>query len=132
MSQDTGSEKFEGKRKASGDGNEGWNHEFTPIPCNQRFYRKAEYKQLSQGNKVYLRQLADERVGAKAFKASKKQKKGGKNGNDLQRSIAVLASAVDKLEVDQTLSKEQKEDDTDVTSNSTNSALSRIQNHRKK
>ena len=117
-----------GKRKAIGDGNGGLTQGVAPIPCNQRFYVRIEYKSLSQGNKVYLIQLADERTGTNAFKAAyaKKQKKGGKNGNDLQRSITVLASAVDKLEVDQTSFKKQKEDDTDVTSNSTKSALSRI------
>ena len=60
VSQDTGSEKVGGKRKASGNGNEGLTDGVTPIPCNQRFYSKAEYNQLSQGNKVYLRQLADD------------------------------------------------------------------------
>ena len=67
-------------------GNEGWTDGVTLIPCNQRFYSKAEYKQLSQGNKVYLRQLADERVSAKSGKTSKKQKKGGKPSNLCRRS----------------------------------------------
>ena len=39
-------------------------HMASPIECDDRFYSKEEYKSLSPGNRVYLRQIRDKRTGS--------------------------------------------------------------------
>ena len=109
------------KRKRAPD-----DHDVQPSPCEDKFYSREEYNGLSKGNKKYLRDLRHKRVGLKTSKAFKKKK-------TMERSIAVLASAVDDLQVK---AKDKEEVSataaTEVASNTTNTALQRVATRQKK
>ena len=105
-----------------------------PVACEDRYYDKKEYSKLSPENRMWLKLQRDKRGGmdedSELNPVPKRQK-------SIQRSIAVLASAVDLLQV------EQPEKPTDPrpnrspatatkTSNATNSALQRIQTRQEK
>ena len=101
-------------------------HDVQPSKCEDKFYSREEYNGLSKGNKKYLRDLRDKRIGLKTSKAFKKKK-------TMERSIAVLASAVDDLQVKAKDTEEVSATAaTQVASNTTNSALQRVATRQKK
>ena len=71
--------------------------ERTLVPCEDRYYDKKEYGRLSPENRMWLKLQRDKRDGldedSEMNPLPKRQK-------SIQRSIAVLASAVDSLQVE--------------------------------
>ena len=94
-----------------------------PIKCQVRYYTRNEYNRLNAGKKKFLRQLrqANEELGIDTSKNS-----------DDSRSISVLASAVDKLEVEKEKEKSDDAKSNKVLTNTNNSALTRIETRQKK
>ena len=97
-----------------------------PVQCNDRFYSREEYGNLSLGNRVYLKNLRDTRTGLNTSKSFKKAKNTSDQEHTLQRNVATLISAVDDLQV------AAKEPEAPEGTNSTNSALKRIETRQKK
>ena len=119
-----------GKRKR-GEG------EVESVACEDRYYTKDEYKRLSQGNKRFLKEMRDKRVrsgGSKNLHAD-----AAKRLKTSENVLSILTTAVDALEVKEAEASNQSiaqmdtnkvtldpGTGTDISSNSTNSALSRI------
>ena len=104
----------------------------TPIECDDRFYSKDEYKSLSPGNRVFLRQIRDKRKGSTTDNGPNKRMRAAAD-TEFTRSLSVLASAVDQLEVRATESATAAPvAPAHITgNNSTNSALQRIETRQK-
>ena len=104
-----------------------------PIRCDDRFYSKDEYKKLLPGNRVYLRQIRDKRKGSTTEQGTKRMK--AANGTEFSRSLSVLASAVDHLQVkagETVVAATEPTPVAVVETNATNSALQRIETRQKK
>ena len=99
----------------------------SPIECDDRFYSKEEYKSLSPGNRVYLRQIRDKRTGSTTDNGPNKRMRASSD-TEFSRTLSVLASAVDQLEVraSETAPAAPVAPAPTPVSNATNSALQRI------
>ena len=99
------------------------------VTCEDRFYTPNEYRDLIQGNKMWLKHIRDQRHENNIEDAEQAHKKRQKTSTE--RSITVLVSAVGFMQV------EASDADTDTNPkddgkstklrNSTNSALKRIE-----
>ena len=106
------------------------------VACADRYYTNEEYKKLSPGNKRWLKETRDVRVGTGGDKDNKVDANKRLKTNEL--ALSILTTAVDKLEVKDagnSNSSIAQVDTAKVTftpgtgldnSNSTNSALTRI------
>ena len=90
-------------------------------PYNDRVYSREEYRKLTPGNRVLLKNLRHKKTWLHTSKAYKKAQNSGNQEQNLQRSLATLISVVDDLQVVAT-KLEAAED-----SNSTNSALKYVE-----
>ena len=105
-----------------------------PVKCEDKFYTREEYSKLLPGNRVYLRQIRDKRKGSTVGGGPSKRMK-AQEGQNFERSLAVLASAVDTLQVTAATQHNVIPPTAapaptiaaTTTSNSTNSVLQRIQ-----
>ena len=104
----------------------------TPIECDDRFYSKEEYRSLSAGNRVYRRQIRDKRKGSTTENGPNKRMRASED-TEFSRTLSVLASAVDQLEVNASESASAAPVALAPTpgNNSTNSALQRIETRQK-
>ena len=67
------------------------------VPCADRYYSKDEYKKLSQGNKKWLKEVRDIRVGSGGTKD--KNVDANKRLKSSEAALSILTTAVDNLEV---------------------------------
>ena len=86
------------KKKSTRGGPKGGGHA-APIKCEDRFYSRDDYKALLPGNGVYLRQIRDKRKGNTVGDGGSNKRMKATPGHTFERSLAVLASAVDTLQV---------------------------------
>jgi len=86
------------KKKSTRGGPKGGGHA-APIKCEDRFYSRDDYKALLPGNRVYLRQIRDKRKGNTVGDGGSNKRMKATPGHAFERSLAVLASAVDTLQV---------------------------------
>ncbi len=123
-----------GRYKGRRGGARGGNKHAAPVKCEDKFYTREEYSKLLPGNRVYLRQIRDKRKGSTVGGGPSKRMK-AQEGQNFERSLAVLASAVDTLQVSTATQHNVIPPTADpvpataapTTSNSTNSALQRIE-----
>ena len=111
----------------------GGNKHAAPVKCEDRFYSREEYRKLLPGNQTYLRQIRDKRKGNTVGQEGSNKRMKAVDGQKFERSLAVLASAVDSLQVtaatqhNVTPPASTPAPAPAAASNSTNSALQRIQ-----
>ena len=107
--------------------------EIKSIPCADRYYSKEEYKKLSQGNRKYLKEVRDVRVGNGGTKDNNVD--ANKRLKSSEAALSILTTAVDNLEVKDAAANSTStvaqvtftpSSGTAPPTNSTNSALSRI------
>ena len=107
--------------------------EIKSIPCADRYYSKEEYKKLSQGNRKYLKEVRDVRVGNGGTKDNNVD--ANKRLKSSEAALSILTTAVDNLEVKDAAANSTSTvaqvtftpgSGTAPPTNSTNSALSRI------
>ena len=89
----------------------------TVVPCEDRYYTSKEYSKLSPSNMIWLKVTKDARVATVALAESSKK--------TVPSKIVVLVSVVDKPQVNEVV-KVDVDKETEVHSNTTNSALQRI------
>ena len=74
-----------------------------PVQCNDRFYSRDEYRKLTPGTRVYLKNLMDKRTWLNTSKVYKNAKSSGDQEHNLQRNVATLEEVicpyVDDIEV---------------------------------
>ena len=109
----------------------GGNNIPVPIVCDDRFYSREEYRALSPGNRVYLRHIRDKRKKEGSEDENPNKRMRASEGTEFSRSLSVLASAVDKLEMASAPVAAIAPTAAPVVNNSTNSALQRIETRQK-
>ena len=123
----------EGRYKGRRGGARGGNKHAASVKCEDRFYSREEYRRLLPGNRTYLRQIRDKRKGNTVGQEGSNKRMKAVDGQKFERSLAVLASAVDSLQVtaatqhNVTPPASTPAPAPAAASNSTNSALQRIQ-----
>ena len=108
----------QGNGKGGGRGRRGHH----PEKCEDRFYSREDYKKLTPGNHIYLRGLRDKRIESK----SKRMRATPEDEAGFSRSLSVLASAVDHLQVQAAGVVVGAAAQDAATSNTNNPALQRI------